>query len=119
MHLAAAVTLLVPPEKLIGLRAAVSEAGHGVDEDERDQRDHQHHVRLPPLPAQVGQQPGLAGRAGVAERRLVVAPQRAVDAGERADGADPVRRVHERVPARRRRLAAPGLRARKVLYQPC
>lgn len=109
MELLRIISLLVPSEDVVGLGGAEGVAAHGVDGDERDEGGHEEEVGAAPLAPQVGEQAGLAGGAGVAQLRLVVAPQHAVDVGSRVDRADPVRRVHERVPAARRWLAASGL----------
>ena len=103
------ISPFVAAEEVLGLRVAEGAAADDVDEDERDGGDEQRDGGLAPLLAQAAQHAGLAGGAGVAELAWVVAPRRAVRVRRRVRRARPHRRAHVRVPAHRRRLAAPGL----------
>jgi len=103
------VALPVASKELVGLGRAERVAAHGVDTEQRDSGDCEDDVGAAPLRAEVLQQAGLAGGAGVAELGLLVAPGGAVGVGGGADGADPVRRGHQGVAAARGRLAAARL----------
>jgi hypothetical protein len=109
------VAPLVAAEHVLGLRVAEGAAADDVDEDERDGGGEQRHAGPAPLLPELPQHAGLAGAAAVAELPRVVAPRRAVRVRRRVRrGARPRRRGHVREPARRRRLAAPGLHAYRV-----
>lgn len=104
------VAPLVAAEEVLGLGVLEGAAADDVDEDERDGGDDERDVGLAPLVAQRAQHAGLAGAAAVAELAGVVAPRAAVRVSRRVRRVRPYRRAHVRVPAHRRRLAAPGLR---------
>lgn len=94
-------------------------AADDVDDDERHGGGHEGGAGPAPLLAERAQHAGPARRAPVAELPRVVAPQAAVRGRVRAAAgarrrARPRRRGHVRVPARRRRLAAPGLATNRV-----
>lgn len=103
-------SLLVAAEEFLRLGVLEGAATDDVDPDESDGGDDEDDIGLPPLLPEVAQQAGLAGRAGVAQLVLVVAPGRAIRVRHRVARVYPHRRVHVPIPTNRRWLAAPGLR---------
>lgn len=103
------VALPVVAEEVVGLGGTEGVAGECVDGEERDGGDEEDEISSAPLPAEVVEKASLAGGAGVAELRRVVAPGAAIRVGGGADGANPRDRGDEGVATPGGRLAAPGL----------